>query len=84
MPKMQPKVRTINGKEFAEDILSGMTDSEMIQKYGLTLQGFDRVLEYLVDAGLITKGEQLERQNVSDSQIFRAFVESSEDIRVVA
>ena len=84
MPKMQPKVRTINGKEFAEDILSGMTDSEMIQKYGLTLQGFDRVLEYLVDAGLITKGEQLERQNLSDSQIFRAFVESSEDIRVVA
>jgi len=84
MPKMQPKVRTINGKEFAEDILSGMTDSEMIQKYGLTLQGFDRVLEYLVDAGLIAKGEQLERQNVSDSQIFRAFVESSEDIRVVA
>jgi hypothetical protein len=84
MPKMQPKVRTINGKEFAEDILSGMTDSEMIQKYGLTLQGFDRVLEYLVDAGLITKGEQLERQNLSDSQIFWAFVESSEDIRVVA
>jgi len=84
MPKIQPKVRTINGKEFAEDILSGMTDSEMIQKYGLTLQGFDRVLEYLVDAGLITKGEQLERQNLSDSQIFRAFVESSEDIRVVA
>ena len=60
-----------------------MTDLEMREKYGLTVHDFDRVVEYLVDAGLITKGEQLERQHLSDSQIIRAFVESCEDIKIV-
>jgi hypothetical protein len=83
MEKMRSKARTIKGKEFVEDIRSGMTDLEMSQKYALTIHDFDRVLDYLVDAGLITKGELLERQHLSDSQIIRAFVESREGIRVV-
>ena len=83
MPKVHPRARTINGKEFAKDIRSGMTDLEMSEKYGLTVHDFDRVLEYLVDVELISKGEQLERQHLSDSQIIRAFVEACEDIRVV-
>jgi hypothetical protein len=84
MPKTQPNGRTIKGKEFVKDIRSGITDFELSEKYGLTVQDFDRVLGYLVDAGLITKGELQERQQLSDSQIIRAFVESCEDIRVVA
>lgn len=83
MPKTRPNTRTIKGGEFVKDMRSGLTDLELIQKYGLTLQGFDRVLDYLVDAGLITKGELLERQHLSDSQIFRAFVEASEDMELV-
>ena len=83
MPKTQPNARTIDGKEFVRDIRSGMTDLEMSEKYGLTVYDFDRVLEYLVDVGLITKGEQLERQHLSDSQIIRAFVESCEDIKIL-
>jgi hypothetical protein len=74
---------TINSKEFVKDIRSGMIDLEMGEKYGLTVHDFDRVLEYLVDAELISKGEQLERQHLSDSQIIRAFVESCEDVRIV-
>ncbi len=83
MPKTQSNPRTIKAKDFVKDMHSGMTDSDMIQKYGLTLQSFDRVLEFLVDAGLITIGELLERQHLSDSQVFRAFVESSEEIRIL-
>jgi hypothetical protein len=40
-------------------------------------------LGHLVDAGLITKGELQDRQQLSDSQIIRAFVESCEDIKLV-
>jgi hypothetical protein len=83
MAKMYPEAHTINGKEFVKDIRSGMTDFELGGKYGLTVQDFDRVLGYLVDARLITKRELQERQQLSDSQILRAFVESCEDIRVV-
>jgi hypothetical protein len=84
MPKTQPKAQIIKGKEFVKDIRSGMVDFELIEKYGLTVPDFDRVLGYLVDAGLITKGELQERQQLSDSQILRAFVESCEDLKVVA
>ncbi len=60
-----------------------MTDLQLSDKYGLTVQDFDRLLGYLVDAGLITKGELQERQQLSDSQILRAFVESCEDIKII-
>ncbi len=66
-----------------KDIRSGMTDLQLSEKYGLTVQDFDRLLGYLVDAGLITKGDLQERQQLSDSQILRAFVESCEDIKIV-
>ncbi|MGO9569146.1 MAG: hypothetical protein ACLP5H_16555 [Desulfomonilaceae bacterium] len=83
MPKTQPSARTIKGREFVKDIRSGKTDFQLSEKYGLTVQDFDRLLGYLVDAGLITKGELEERQQLSDSQILRAFVESCEDIKIV-
>jgi len=82
MAEMYPKARAINGEEFVNDVRSGMTDSQMIEKYRLTVYDFDRDLEHLVEVGLISKGELLELQHLSDSQIFRAFVESSEDKRI--
>jgi hypothetical protein len=84
MPKTQTKARTIKGKEFVKDIRSGMVDCELNEKYGLTVQDFNCVLGYPVDAGLITKEELQERQDLSDSHIIRAFVESCEKIKVVA
>lgn len=77
------KKRTIKAKELVTDIKSGKTDFELTTKYGLTAQEFDTVLGYLMNAGLITKGQLEERQQLSESQIIRAFVESCEDIQVV-
>jgi hypothetical protein len=82
MAETRKKTRTINGKEFAQDIRSGMSDWELSHKY-VTWGDFDRVLGYLVDAGLITRGQLEERQSLSDSQIVRAFVDSREGARVV-
>jgi hypothetical protein len=83
MAEILKKTRTIKGKEFAQDIRSGMSDSELSHKYGLTWRDLDSVLGYLVDAGLITRGQLEERQSLSDSQIIRAFVESSDGAKVI-
>ncbi len=83
MPNTQHRPLIIKGKEFVRDIRSGMTDFGLSEKYGLTPHGFDRVLGYLVDAGLITKEELRERLQLSESQIVRAFVESRQSIEVV-
>jgi hypothetical protein len=77
------KARSINGREFAGDIRSGMTDYELSRKYGLTGDEFERVLGYLMDAGLITKAQLRERQQLSDSQFLQAFVESRESSHIV-
>jgi hypothetical protein len=75
--------RTIKAKEFIRDIRSGMTDPELIEKYELTFNEFERLLRYLLDVGLITE-EQLEQsQQLSKSQVIRAFVDSNEDAMAV-
>ncbi len=68
---------TIKAKEFLGDVRSGMADTDLIEKYRLTFAEFERRLRYLLDIGLISQ-EQLE-----ESQIIRAFVESNEDSMAV-
>jgi hypothetical protein len=70
--------RTIKAKEFIKDIRTGMADPELIEKYGLMPKELQRVLSYLIDAGLITQQELEESQRLSSSQIIRAFVDSNE------
>jgi hypothetical protein len=82
MAKTQSRPRIVKGKELVKDIRSRMTDFQLIEKYGLTFSDFDRLLGYLVDAELITREELQGRQQLSDSQSLRAFVESSEDVQI--
>ncbi len=77
------KKRTIKAKELIKDIRGGMSDLELTQKYCPTEQEFNRVLNFLVEAGLVTKRQLEERQQLSESQIIRAFVESCEDVQVI-
>lgn len=77
------KKRTIKARQLVNDLRGGMTDFELTEKYDLTADEFNSVLDYLMNAGFITKGQLEERQQLSESQIIRAFVESCEDIKVV-
>jgi hypothetical protein len=54
--------RTINAKEAVADIQSGMTSSELMQKYGVSAKGLDALLRKLVAAGLLHENE-LDRRN---------------------
>jgi hypothetical protein len=57
----EPK-RTINAKQAAADIRSGMTSSDLMQKYGLSAKGLEALFRKLVDAGLLRENE-LDRRN---------------------
>lgn len=56
----EPK-RTINAKEAAADIRSGMTSSDLMQKYRVSAKGLEVLFRKLVDAGLLHENE-LHRQ----------------------
>ncbi len=49
-------------------------------KYGTTTDEFDALLSSATDTGLITKTEPQALMEVWDSQIFRALVESREEL----
>ncbi|MBM3301090.1 MAG: PilZ domain-containing protein [Deltaproteobacteria bacterium] len=48
-----PSTRKIKAKEFLQDVRAGMTESELMEKFGLPKQAMDQILQKLLDSGLI-------------------------------
>ncbi len=67
--------RTINGKAIAADVVGGMGDTVLMERYGLTSTQLELVLRKLFDANLISDLQLYERTALSDSIITKAFVE---------
>jgi hypothetical protein len=67
--------RTINGRAIAADVLEGMGDVLIMERYNLTSRQLELVLRKLLDANLITDMQLYERTTLSDSIITKAFVE---------
>lgn len=66
----------LTAMEMARDLRSGMTDFDLGEKYRLTPKEFHLALHALIDSGLVTRQQLEERQQLSDSQIIRAFIEA--------
>jgi len=75
---------TINSEEIVNDLRGGMTDHDLMTKYGITHQGLASLLAHLVDSGLMTRDELENRQQLSASQIIRLFLESREESKELA
>jgi hypothetical protein len=67
--------RTISGKAIAADVLEGMGDFFLMERYNLTPDQLELILRKLLDANLITDMQLYERTSLSDSMITKAFVE---------
>lgn len=74
---------TIKAKDLIKDVRSGMTVPELTTKYELSQETLDRVLQYLVEAGLISCEQLAECRQLSDSQIIGAFVTSCSDVKFI-
>lgn len=57
--------RTINSKVLIHDIKSGMSDSELTRKFGVSSAGLASAFKKLLDAGLVTE-EELGNRPVKD------------------
>lgn len=75
--------RTIKSEELIRDIGSGIPVVQLTDKYEISPQVLDRVLQYLVDVGLLTCRQLRSYKQLSDGQITRVFVESCDDFRLV-
>ena len=63
----EPRKKSIKSSKITADIRAGITDSQMMEKYGLTAADLDHVFKQLVAAGVISAGE-IERQSRLDTQ----------------
>jgi len=60
-------IQQVDGNDMVEDIRSGMSDSELMQKYGLSPEGLGFALQTLTDTKIVSLqdlyGESLSQQN---------------------
>jgi hypothetical protein len=58
--------RTVNAKQAANDIRSGMTDADLMSKYGISEKGLAALLQKLVAAGLVQNRDPDDRTATQD------------------
>jgi hypothetical protein len=61
--------RQINGRDFVNDIRTGLSDTELMQKYGLSARGLQSIFGKLIDAKAIDPAEIYERSAFGDSTV---------------
>lgn len=70
------KKRVIHTGEIIRDIRSGMSDTDLGQKYRVTPKGLQFILTRLSELGLVSDLELYERTSLSESDVSRAFSNS--------
>ncbi len=61
--------RKIKGQDVIRDIRSGMTDSQLMDKYELSLKGLLKVFDNLVDSGALRTEELYGRHPLRDDSV---------------
>jgi hypothetical protein len=54
--------KSISAKEVSADIKSGMTDEQLMKKYGLSQKGVEALFQKLLNAGVISQAQIAERE----------------------
>ncbi|MCA1961789.1 MAG: PilZ domain-containing protein [Desulfomonile sp.] len=64
-----PTKRTIKAKDIVTDIRSGMTDSELMDKYQLSAKGLESLFKKILDAKIMTVSEIYGRISLRDDTV---------------
>lgn len=70
--RARKRKRTINAREFAEDVQLGMDLANLMAKYRLTEKQIDEVIDKLIGAKLLTEAEIYDRTVPIDTTLFKA------------
>lgn len=65
--------RQINGRQFLNDLNSGMDDEALMTKYDLSQREIQSLFRQLIEAGLITAMKLANRLEITKSQVYEAF-----------
>jgi uncharacterized protein (DUF433 family) len=77
---MEQVPRKIRAKEVVRDITAGVTDPQLMDKYELTPNQLEFLLQQLLNKGLVTQQLLDARLRLSDTAITKAFVDVQQSI----
>jgi hypothetical protein len=76
----QPK-RKLKVKELATDIIGGMTDSSLMDKYDLAERQLKRLLQKMVSRGYLTQDQLDARLDLDDTNVTREYIDVQQSIQ---
>jgi uncharacterized protein (DUF433 family) len=71
----------INVNDFVGDILTGMSDIELLAKYALNPNQLQFVFQRLLDLGYVTVAELQDRANITDTSLTKSFIEVYQSLK---
>jgi hypothetical protein len=79
VPALEVLIRMarVKARELAADVHSGLGDTVLMGKYDLSAKQLEGALRKLVEVDLISYMQMYERKSLADSQITKAFVDST-------
>ena len=75
----QPK-RKLKVKDLATDIIAGMTDSSLMEKYDLKERQLSRLLQKMVSRGYLTQEQLDARLDLDDTNVTRQYIDLQQSI----
>jgi hypothetical protein len=74
----------INVSDFVADILTGMSDLELLGKYSLNPKQLQFVFQRLLDMSSVTVAELQDRAQITDTSITKSFIEVYQSLKELA
>ena len=78
---MTQSKRKIKAKEIVQDILNGVTDSHLMEKYNLGPKQLELLLQKMVNRGYLTQEQLDARITLEDTAVTQAFIDVQQSIR---
>ena len=72
--------RKISARRVIEDLRAGLSNDELMEKHNMSPESLRYVFKRLVEAGLMTELQYYQRMDLTESDLFRAFSDTSHKV----
>ncbi len=75
-----PQKRKIKAVDVVKDIQSGVSDYQLMEKYGVSAKQLEFLLQKLLNKAMVTKQQLDDRLSLADTMVTKAFVDTQKSV----
>lgn len=72
--------RKLSARQVITDLRAGLSNDELMEKYNISPESLRYVFKRLVEARLMTELQYYQRMDLTESDLFRAFSDTSDKV----